>query len=254
MKPLKVLGAHSPELLIGFGLAGMVISTVLAIKATPKAMKLREEELRLQKMEGDEDISPILQKTREVISVLPAYVPTIVIMVASSACIIGGSATSFKRNAALATALHVSEAALVSYQDKVVEEIGEEKAKKIKKAVMEDDIRKYVIEPQKTFEGNGKTRCYDRFAGREFWSDKETLRAAALELNEDLFEEDRVTLNDFYYKLGLRQTDIGSILSWDISDFNNIGRRTRIIELTFDAVLVDGVPYMSVGFKIPPTY
>ena len=34
---------HSPELLIGAGVTGMLTSTVLAVKATPKAMDLIEE-------------------------------------------------------------------------------------------------------------------------------------------------------------------------------------------------------------------
>lgn len=250
MKPLRFLSAHSPELLIGFGLAGMVVSTVLAVKATPKAMKLREETM----LERDAFNPDKCEKRRIVKAVLPAYIPAIVVMAASAACIIGGSATNYKRNAALAAALHMSEATLTSYQNKIEEIVGEEKAKEVRQAVAKEDIRKNVSGKNDPVMGKGSTRCYDRFAGRPFWSDKELLRSAALELNEDLFEEDRVTLNDFYYKLGLESTDVGSMLAWNMANFKNVGRKTRIIDLTFDAVLVDGVPYLSVGFKIPPTY
>ena len=38
-----VLVKHSPEILTGMGIAGMVMTTVLAIKATPKALKLIED-------------------------------------------------------------------------------------------------------------------------------------------------------------------------------------------------------------------
>ena len=34
---------HSPEILMGFGIAGWAIGTVLAVKATPKAVKCIEE-------------------------------------------------------------------------------------------------------------------------------------------------------------------------------------------------------------------
>ena len=34
---------HSPELLMGFGIAGWAVGTVLAVKATPKAMRCIEE-------------------------------------------------------------------------------------------------------------------------------------------------------------------------------------------------------------------
>ena len=37
------LGKHSPEILTGIGIAGLLSSTVLAVKATPKAIILRDE-------------------------------------------------------------------------------------------------------------------------------------------------------------------------------------------------------------------
>ena len=44
------LKKHSPEILTGIGIAGMITSTVLAVKATPKAMA-RVEEAREEKGE-----------------------------------------------------------------------------------------------------------------------------------------------------------------------------------------------------------
>ena len=35
---------RSPEILTGIGIAGMITTTVLAVKATPKAIQLIEEE------------------------------------------------------------------------------------------------------------------------------------------------------------------------------------------------------------------
>ena len=34
---------HSPEILTGIGIAGMITTTVMAVKATPKALILLEE-------------------------------------------------------------------------------------------------------------------------------------------------------------------------------------------------------------------
>ena len=43
-KDAKVMvSKRSPEILTGLGIAGMITTTVLAVKATPKAMKLLEE-------------------------------------------------------------------------------------------------------------------------------------------------------------------------------------------------------------------
>jgi hypothetical protein len=35
---------HSPEILTGIGIAGMITTTVMVVRATPKAIKLIEEE------------------------------------------------------------------------------------------------------------------------------------------------------------------------------------------------------------------
>ena len=41
----KAVEKKSPEILIAFGIAGMITTTVLAVKATPKAMgKIKEAE------------------------------------------------------------------------------------------------------------------------------------------------------------------------------------------------------------------
>ena len=40
----QVVSKHSPEILTGIGIGGMIVSTVLAVQSTPKAMRLIEEE------------------------------------------------------------------------------------------------------------------------------------------------------------------------------------------------------------------
>ena len=44
----RFVSKRSPEILTGIGIAGMVTTTVLAVKATPKALELIEEEKRAQ--------------------------------------------------------------------------------------------------------------------------------------------------------------------------------------------------------------
>ena len=43
----RVTVKHSPEILLGLGIAGMVTTTVLSVRATPKAMALIEEEKKV---------------------------------------------------------------------------------------------------------------------------------------------------------------------------------------------------------------
>ena len=47
----KTLSKHSPEILTGIGIAGMITTTALAVKATPKALELIEMEKKHQNEE-----------------------------------------------------------------------------------------------------------------------------------------------------------------------------------------------------------
>ena len=112
---------HSPEILTGIGIAGMITSTVMAVKATPKALKLLDEyKLERGYPEDAEKIPPVeVVKTTWL-----CYIPSAIIGSISVLCLIWASSTNLRRNAALATAYTLSETALKEYQEKVVETSG----------------------------------------------------------------------------------------------------------------------------------
>ena len=91
------LSRHSPAILMGIGIAGMVTTTVVAVKATPKALRLIEE----KKQELDvESLTPV----ETVKAAWKCYIPAAVTGAVSIACLIGSNSVNTKRNAALATA------------------------------------------------------------------------------------------------------------------------------------------------------
>ena len=104
IKGIKVsLSRHSPEILTGIGIAGMVTTTILAGRATPKALTLieeRKEELNKQKFDnklndgGDlRDYKEITKlKFPEVVKVTwKCYDPAAVTATASIDCLVGAS-------------------------------------------------------------------------------------------------------------------------------------------------------------------
>ena len=56
------LTKHSPEILTGVGIAGLLSTTVLAVKATPKALKLIDKEIKRQ---NDESMKEAVRKNAE---------------------------------------------------------------------------------------------------------------------------------------------------------------------------------------------
>ena len=197
------LGKYSPQILTGIGVAGMITTVVLAVKATPKALELIED----RKEELDADKLTIVDTVK---AAWKPYVPAAVTGVLSTVCIIGGNAVGTRRTAALAAAYKISETALHEYKDAIVETVGEEKAKEVKEKVIQNKLDKNpVVEKQIIVTNKGTFLCYDSLSGRYFQSDIETIRKAQNDINDYLFSEDYASLNMFYDFLGLEHTRLG---------------------------------------------
>lgn len=238
-----VLSKHSPEILTGIGIAGMITTTVLAVKATPKALKLidaKQEELY-------PDSTEKLTVVDTVKTTWKCYVPAAVTGVASVACLIGASSVNARRNTALATAYNLSTAALSEYKEKVIETIGEKKEQTIRDKVAEERIKKEPVNKSAIIvSGSGNTRCFDTITKRRFTSDIEQIKRIVNELNRRMVNgEDYISLNEFYYELGLDGCDVGDDLGWNVS--------RGLIELDFSAHLdTDGVPCIVLDYTVAP--
>lgn len=217
---------HQPEILTGIGIGGMITTTIMAVKATPKAIDRMEDVKKKHPKESDKKAfyKGVLCK------VTPVYIPAAIIGGLSVSCLIGASSVNYKRNAALATAYTLSETALKEYQDKVVETIGEKKEEAVRAAIAKDHIDKNPpVDREIIITGNGDTRCYDPLSSRYFDSDIETIRKSVNELNRRLLLEDYISLNEFYYELGLDPTDIGNTIGWRVD--------RGLLEVSFHAIM-----------------
>ena len=235
------LNKHSPEILMGIGIAGMITATVLAVIATPKALQLIEEEKRKQEKEK--------LQVKDVVKVAwKPYIPTATTMIFSTACIIGGNSVNAKRNAAIATAYKLSEAAYSEYREKVVETIGEKKEQAVKDKIAKDRVEQNPPVPSEIIiTGKGDTLCLDLFSNRPFRSDIDKIKRAQNELNHRLLTNDYISLNEYYSELGMAHDQMGYSLGWR-SD-------KGLIELYFSSQLTpDGEPCLTVGFNNPPEY
>ena len=139
------LQKHSPEILTGIGIAGMVTTTILAVRATPKALLLIQEAEEVKHQNTD---ASALTPVETIKAAWLCYVPAAVTGVLSMTCLIGASSVNLRRNAALATAYTLSESALKEYREKVVETIGEKKEQAVQDAVAKERISKSPVTNQ----------------------------------------------------------------------------------------------------------
>lgn len=235
------LSKHSPEILVGIGITGMVTSTVLAVKATPKALGLLE---KAKEEKHGEDLTAI----ETVKAAWKPYVPSAIIGVMSISCIVGASAVNTKRNAALATAYAISEKSLLTYRDKVIETIGEKKDKEIREKIAQDEVdKKPVSNSQVIITSKGNTLCMDALSGRYFRSDLDKIKKVINELNRDIVTQNYVSLNELYYALGLEGLKNGSRLGWNIND--------GLIELSYSTCLAENdEPCIVINYESEPYY
>lgn len=231
---------HSPEILTGIGIAGMVTTVVMAVRATPKALVLMEEK-------KEEYGADKLTAKEMVEAAWRCYIPAAVVGTASIACLIGASSTNFHRNAALATAYTLSESTLKEYQKKVVETVGEKKEQTIRESVSKDKMNANPVREIILTEKGGNTICYDVLSGRYFKSDRDKIMQAMNKLNRQMRDENYVTLNEFYYELGLDGTKMGDMLGWNIDK--------GYIDLNFSSHLdANGTPCLVIDYQVAPVY
>lgn len=238
----KAVSKRSPEILMGFGIAGMVTTTVLAVRATPKALELIEEK---KKQEGTDELTPV-----EVVKTTwKCYAPAAATGVVSVACLIGSNSVSARRSAALATAYKLSENAIAEYQEKVIEEIGEKKEKRVREKVEATKVEKQPVTTSEVHvTGSGQTLCFDGWSGRYFESSVEEIRRAENTLNNQMLHDitGYASLNEFYDEIGLPHTEVGDMIGW---------RASYLVKIHIGATVTDeGKPCLTIIHENRPIY
>lgn len=209
---------HSPEILTGMGVTGMLAAVIFSIRATPKAEKAIEEkkkELDKEKLTVGETIKATWKY----------YVPTAITLAGSTACIIGANSVNTRRNAALAAAYTISETALQEYQDKVKEVVGERKENDIRTDIERDKLNANPPKvTQVEFVGQGDQLFKDGISQRYFKSTYERVMQAERELQRQMLpgrdpfdiDDGYITMDDVYIALGLETA--GDDRRWYLKD------------------------------------
>lgn len=266
----------SPEILTGLGIAGMITTTVLAVKATPKALQLIEEEklnkgiknaennwderkkefvYEKEKTLQDEEagVIPKVKKLTPVETIKVAwkpYIPAGLLGMASIACLIGANSVHTRRHAALYSAYKLSETALSEYREKVVETIGEKKEKAVREKVAKDKVDSSTANRSEvTIVGTGEVLFYEPISDRYFMSTIETIRRIINDMNYAMSygSEMYVSLSQVYDELGLKHTSISDDIGWNIDK--------GLVEADFSTTMTDdGKPCIVLDWLEQPTY
>lgn len=253
----RSINSNSPIILSGLAVAGVVATAVLAVRATPKAIKALEEAeivknswTLAQAAEREESVKVddyIPLTTVEIVKATWAlYLPTAISGVATITCITGSNAIGMRRNIALAGAYTLIDGAFEKYKNEVIEQIGAKKEQTVRDNVL---VKEMEQNPPKSSEvimlGGGDVLCYESLSGRYFRSDAETIRRAANDYNRELLNNRMFCdLNLWFDYLGLEPTIMGGALGWSVE---------RVLDTHFTShVSPDGQPCLAIGYKQYP--
>lgn len=210
---------YSPQILMGIGIAGAITATVLAVKATPKAMKLIEAK---KEEEGVDQLTVV----DTVKTTWKCYIPSAVATVTSTACLVGSCTVSSRRAALYAAAYKVSETALNEYKvamhdykESVVETVGIENSRKINENYTKKQFNNRPAAQSTVFISDSiRYKCREVQTGREFMISYLELKTAEVNLKERILDDGYASVNELYDELDLERTDIGYELGWNKGD------------------------------------
>lgn len=197
----EFLRRNSSTILACVGAFGVVATSVMAVKATPKALTLLE---KAEEEKGEE-----LTKFETAIAAAPAYIPAVITGAATVACILGSSVINKRQQASLMSAYALLDSSYKDYKKKVDELYGEEAGKHVRQEIAKD---KYTGDG--TLEDDEKELFYDFYSGRYFESTQEDVLKAEYELNRELYVNGYACVNKFYEALGIETRPEYDDIGW----------------------------------------
>ena len=196
------LKRNGSTILTCVGGAGVIATTVLAVKATPKALALLEE----AKEEKGDDLTAL-----ETVAVAgPVYIPAAITGVSTLACIFGANILNKRQQAGLMSAYALLDSSYKEYKNKVGELYGEEADLRVR-----EEIAKDMYEEDTEFD-DGLELFFDNYSMRYFRTTAEKVQRAEYEINRTLNMRDWASLNEFYEFLGIPGVEGGEEVGWSI--------------------------------------
>ena len=263
-RSLLLLKKHSPEILMGIGVIGTVVSTVMACKATLKAEGvIAEAKEKLEKvkrvnetvdkekyteLDYKKDLTVVYAQTA--VDFIKLYGPSLVIGLSAIGCMLSAHGIMRKRNLAIIAAYKAVEESFAKYRKRIVEDWGIEKDFEYKNGIRHTLVNELDGEGKPTEKINVVTtldpNAYSQYA--RFFDEASTqwqklpeynqmfLKCQQNHANDLLHSRGHVFLNEIYDMIGVPRSKEGAVVGWvrgagddfvDFGIFTNDNERVR---------------------------
>ncbi len=232
-----VVKKHSPEILLGLGLTGIVVAAVMAAKATLKAPAIVEGVRENLKTIDDGDAAP--EEKQQAVGLTYVYAgldfaklygPSLGIGVLSIASILSSHGIMKRREVGLIAGYNLLAEGFAAYRKRVVEELGPDVDRNYRLGIYESSTNEKVTNEDGTVTKqkakvmtvkdkttSGFAKFFDEYS-TQWQKSAETnlyfLRLQQNHANDMLRARGHVFLNEVYDMLGLPRTKEGSIYGW----------------------------------------
>lgn len=231
---------HSPALLFGVGVVGVVATVVLASQATLKMEAVLEEAEKHKveigdalAMETDEynehdaQKDGVTNRVQTALKITKLYAPAFAVGVVSIGALTGSHVILSRRNVALTAAYAAVDKAFREYRGRVIDEFGRDKDQEFRYGTTEREIavdtdQGVAVKTVKVVNKENKTDPYSFLFDRDTtqnWSPTPAynlmfLKAQQNYANDLLNGRGHVILNDVLDMLGFQRTKAGAVTGW----------------------------------------
>lgn len=248
-RQILVTQKHSPKLLFGTGVAGIVTTVVLATRATLKledVLKKAEDDNEqikhadavakagtVEYTEEDQKKDKLLIRTKAAIDVAKLYGPAIVVGVVSIGCLTGSHVILSRRNVGLTAAYTALDKGFNEYRARVINELGLDKDTEFRFGSIEREIAvdtdegvsvKTVKGADPAAFGNNSSglsiyaRIFDEVNSTN-WQRQPHFNQMFLQAQQNyacnlLTAKGHLFLNEVYDMLGMERTSEGQLVGW----------------------------------------
>lgn len=235
-KSAHFMKKNLPTILTIAGAGGAVASVVLAVKATPKAMKLIEERKAREEKEKLTALETIDACWKE-------YIFTGVTLTAAVACGLGANFLHLKGQAALLGLYSAQTEMFKAYKKEMSEIVGAEQETEVRKKLVQEKVQNDPRIVNFTPILDGEFPVYDDLSGQIISSTRERLELKILQGEKMASDWTGMSTNEWMDILGARPMKMGHDNGWN--DQTGFEVSIRTIEASH-------MPCYWLDYMIPP--
>ena len=213
LKTMLLAGSNSAELALGTAVTGVILTGVLAGRASLKADDILAE---LEEQRYNIGIDEPLTVPEKLEATWKCYILPTVAAGATIFLMIWSHRIQGRKLIALASAYSITDSAFREYRNKVQEMVSKKKFDEIDHAIDQDKTSNFsVLDGDILATNRGDVLCLDAWSGQKFFSNKTAIEEAVARANALMVGDIYMPLNTLYDEMGIPPSEGGEELGWN---------------------------------------